>query len=320
MINILEVVTELQKSLRSNNLHYLAKVKQTNGNLMVTCPYHKGGSEHSPSCGILLEDRASHGKISKAGTVHCFTCGETHSLEEMISFVFGHDDRGAYGKEWLLEHFNILGVEDIDFDFSIEDVEKPLPNIDYKGYKRYHPYFAQRGISEKVADAFDLGYDEFHDAVVFPLFDRQGNCIMLIKRSINEHVYMNTSGASKTDSVYGIHMIYRKLSQMIDVPHVFIVEGAFDVLKLWQAGYPAVGILQASLSEHQISLIEKLPFNGVVVATDSDEAGRRVAYKLAHRLSRSKDVFLLEYPPGVKDAGDMTDEQLRNMRIVPYGE
>ena len=184
MVNIFEVVQELQRSLRASNSHYLSKVKRTNGNLMVTCPYHKGGMERSPSCGILLEDRVSHGKINKAGTVHCFTCGETHSLEEMISYVHGREDRGAYGKEWLLEHFNILSVDDIDFDFSFEDEEKPLPNIDYKVFKRYHEYFAKRGISEKVADAFDLGYDEFHDAVVFPLFDRQGNCIMLIKRSI----------------------------------------------------------------------------------------------------------------------------------------
>ena len=131
---------------------------------------------------------------------------------------------------------------------------------------------------------------------------------------------MNTAGASKTDSVYGIHMIYRKLGQMMDVPYIFIVEGAFDVLRMWQAGFPAVGILQASLSEYQMSLIEKLPFNRVVVATDSDEAGRRVADKLARRLSRCKEVFMLEYPPGVKDAGDMSDEQLQHMRIVPYGE
>lgn len=319
MIDIREVVETLQSDLRNRGINYLSTVRKVNSNLMITCPYHKNGQEKTPSCGILLETKASRDKVHKAGTVHCFTCGETHTLEELISYVYGIYDKGAYGTEWLLEKFGILSTDDITFDCDFV-VDKEVSVVNYKEFKQYHPYFASRGISERVAEAFDLGYDEFHDSVVIPHFDKVGNCIMLIKRSIKEHVYMNTSGSAKTDSVYGIHMIYKKLEKLVDNEYVFVVEGAFDALKLWQHGYPAVGILQASISDNQVNLISQLPFQKIVIATDNDEAGRRVALQLAKKLSKTKEVYFMTYPSGVKDPGEMTPTQLKELEMTQYGE
>lgn len=317
MVNILEVVQTLQNDLRRKGIPYLSQVKRVNSNIMITCPYHKNGQEKSPSCGILLSDRVSGGKVHKAGTVHCFTCGETHSLEEMISHVY-HKSEG-YGKEWLLENFNILSTEDVSFNFDLKiDDGKPVKETEYKHFKHYHPYFATRGISEAVANAFDLGYDEFHDSVVLPLFDKSGRCIMLIKRSVKDHVYMNTSGASKTSSLFGIHMVYRKLDKLVNTPYIFVVEGAFDALRMWQNGFPAVGILQAAISETQLNLLRKLPFQKIVIATDNDEAGRRVAKQLADKLKDTKEVYMLAYPQGRKDPGEMTDAELKAMRLIEY--
>lgn len=323
MADIFEIVSTLQNDLRRQGIPYLHHAKRINNNLMITCPYHKNGQEKTPSCGILLADRVGQGatgpKVYKAGTVHCFTCGATHSLDEMISFVHGQADNGTFGKEWLLRNFSILSTEEISFDFDLTLTVPTKAEVPYKQFKRYHEYFAKRGISEAVADAFDLGYDEFHDAVVLPHFDKEGRCIMLIKRSIKEHAYFNTTGASKTASLYGLHMVYRKLGALVDVPYVFVAEGAFDVLRLWQAGYPAVGILQASMSDHQVHLLEKLPFQRIVIATDNDTAGRNIADQLAKRLGKTKEVYRLVYPAGRKDPGEMTDEELENMKVVAYG-
>lgn len=317
MVNIKEVVEFLQKDLRERGIPYLAQLKHTPNNLMITCPFHKDGRESSPSCGVLYQEKVYRDKVHKAGTVHCFSCGATHTLEEMISHVYGFSDKGEYGKQWLLENFNILSTSEIlfNYDFTIKPI---TAGIDYLSFKQYHPYFQQRGISEKVADAFHLGFDPYTNSVVLPLFDKSNKCIMLIKRSVTEHMYMNTSGASKTDSVFGIQMIYQKLSQLTNSQYVFIAEGAFDVLKLWQAGYPAVGILQASISDNQIDLIRKLPFQKIVIATDNDKAGKDVAIKLAQKLSSNKEVFFLKYPKGVKDPGDMSSTQLKEMVLEVY--
>lgn len=49
---------------------YLRTIKRTGNNIMVTCPFHKGGQERKPSCGI----RITPDDFSSIGTVHCFTC------------------------------------------------------------------------------------------------------------------------------------------------------------------------------------------------------------------------------------------------------
>lgn len=317
MVDIREIISVLQADLRKNGIHYLAKANRINNNLMVTCPYHKNGMESQPSCGILLHDRGGT-KLHKAGTVHCFTCGETHTLEEMISHVFGKEDRGHFGKEWLLQNFQILSTEDISFDYEFSLEPKKVNEVEYRAFKQYHPYFAKRGISEKVANAFDLGYDDYTNTVTLPLFDKSGKCIMVIRRALDSHTYMNTSGSSKTDSLFGINVVYKLLPKLVDKPFLFIVEGPFDVLKMWQHGLPAVGIMQASLSETQMRLIERLPFQKIVIATDNDVAGRDVAKKMAKRLSKSKLIYFLKYPSGAKDPGDLTSAQYTKLEVVEY--
>ena len=141
---------------------------------------------------------------------------------------------------------------------------------------------------------------------------------MLIKRSVDSKMYLNTKGARKTDSLFGIQMIYKKLPQLIEHDYVYIVEGPFDVLKMWQYGKPAVGILQASVSENQVKLIEKLPFQKIVIATDNDEAGRNVGTKLTQKLKRTKEVYRVSYPSGIKDPGDMTPEQIKNLKLTRW--
>jgi len=317
MVNIQEIIQVLQNDLRKKGIHYLAQAKRANNNLMVTCPYHKEGRETSPSCGILLSDRGGN-KLHKAGTVHCFTCGATHSLEEMISHVYGKYDRGVYGKQWLLENFNILSTEEISFDFELRIDPVKVKEVEYKKYKTYHPYFKSRGLSEKLVDAFDLGYDEATKTVTLPMFDPQGRCIMVTRRALDSHTYINTTGSNKTSSLYGIHMIYRMLNKLIAEPYVFIVEGPFDVMKMWQNGYIAVGIMQAAVSEDQMKLIDRLPFLNIVIATDNDQAGRDVAKKLAKRISKTKQVFMMKYPPGVKDPGEMKPEHYKAMVLEEY--
>ena len=68
-----EVLDELEIQLRANGgLDYFSKRKDTPDNIMVCCPYHQ---ERNPSAGIRKED----------GLFHCFACGETHTLNELIT-------------------------------------------------------------------------------------------------------------------------------------------------------------------------------------------------------------------------------------------
>lgn len=310
-MNVINVLQALQGQLRSTGNKHLKDVRVVQENAMITCPYHGNGVEKNPSCGVLLEDKGKH----RAGTVHCFTCGTTTDLEHLVSDVFGINDNGDYGRKWLLENFGILQTKD---NIYIPAFEDSIPTFEYKSYVGYHDYYRKRGVSEELAKAFNLGYDPYNETVVIPVFDKQGKCVMLIRRGTKSKVYMNSAGANKVSTLYGLNNVYNMLGHFVDYPYIFITEGAFDVLRLWQFGYPAVGILQATVSESHINLIKKLPFNKVVIATDNDEAGRRVAGQLAKKLGRDKEIFRVYFPAHAKDIGDFTDEEMEGMKLIRW--
>ena len=311
-MEIKDIVFQLQQEVKTRGIPYLKDARVVQDNVMITCPYHGNGIEKNPSCGVLIHDTTKH----KAGTVHCFTCGKTTDLEHMVSFVLGGSENKSFGQRWLLETFGIIKSQD-EFYLSAF-TEKTSPVFEYKDYIGYHDYFKKRGVDEKIAQAFELGYDPFYNSVVIPVFDKQHKCKMLIRRNIGSKVYKNSAGSDKVSTLYGLHMIYEKLDHLVDYPYVFITEGPFDVLRFWQFGYPAVGILQASISQNHVDLIKKLPFLRVVIATDNDVAGRNVAHKLAKALEKHKEIFLLEFPSYAKDVGELTDEDMESLQLRPW--
>ena len=78
---VLDILTELRNQLHANGINLLKDIKDTEDNVMVTCPYHKDGQERRPSAGIKKD----------TGIFHCFTCNNVKSLSEFISNCFGFD-------------------------------------------------------------------------------------------------------------------------------------------------------------------------------------------------------------------------------------
>ena len=109
----LEIIEELQAQLHANNINLINTIKDTPDNVMIQCPYHNNGAERKPSAGIKKDD----------GTFHCFSCGNVHTLPEVISHCFGRssDMVGAFGWNWLLKNFASVAIEtrqDIQLDFG----------------------------------------------------------------------------------------------------------------------------------------------------------------------------------------------------------
>ena len=89
---------------------------------------------------------------------------------------------------------------------------------------------------------------------------------------------------------------------------MIVVEGPWDVLRITQAGFPAVvALLGHDFSRGQVALLTKAP--KVVVMLDGDEAGREGARKLVAALGEHP-VEVVELPDGA-DPADLSDEELR---------
>ena len=54
------------------------------GSLFVTCPFHKNGNELKPSCSIC----DSQDEDVPFGTYHCWSCGKSGSLAELVGECF----------------------------------------------------------------------------------------------------------------------------------------------------------------------------------------------------------------------------------------
>jgi DNA primase len=131
--------------------------------------------------------------------------------------------------------------------------------------------------------------DFFRNRLMFPIIDVRGNVIAFGGRKLSEEdkgpKYINTPETAvyvKSRNLYGLN--YAKSSAFCEAlsksgkERFFILcEGNMDVIALHQAGFDnAVAPLGTALTETQVRIMAKY-VPDVMIATDSDEAGKKAA-------------------------------------------
>lgn len=308
------ILDELQSQLHINGINLLTKTRQLPNDIMITCPYHKEGQERKPSAGIRRDD----------GYFHCFTCGETHSLPEVVSYCFGKQDMGVFGWNWLLKNFLTISVEDRKHIKLNITREKQVAKINYvsedelEKYRYYHEYMWKRKLTPEIIELFDIGYDMNTECLTFPNKDKYGNTLFIARRSVNVKYFNYPSSVEKP--LYGFYeYILTKnnhylLSQDYDFNKVLVCESMLDALTAWVYGKCAVA-LNGLGTESQIKQIEMLPCRNIILATDNDRAGYRAREWLKRKI-KNKIVTQYIFPDRIKDINDMTVEQFNNLAEI----
>lgn len=305
--DLMSILEELRYQLSANGIKLFHSMRDTPDNIQVCCPYHKNGQERRPSAGIKKSD----------GTFHCFTCGETHTLQEMISHCFGRYDDivGAFGWEWLLKNFLTVSVEErksLNLDFLRNPTEKKTTYInddELDKYRVYHPYMWTRKMTPEVVEMFDIGYDDDTQSITFPVRDVQGRCLFVARRSVVTKFFNYPAGAEKP--VYGLY----ELSQVENYPkEVIICESMIDAVYFWTVGKYAVA-LNGLGNELQFKQLRDMPCRKFILCTDSDDAGMKARSRIRKNV-RNKLITEYVLPAGRKDANDCTQEELLNLREV----
>jgi DNA primase len=138
-------------------------------------------------------------------------------------------------------------------------------------------------------------YDVFRDRVIFPILDDRGRVVafggrILPGKDDRGPKYLNSPESEiykKKKTLYGLSWARTSVQRK---DRVILVEGYFDAVSLWQAGFEeAVATCGTALTPEHLEIIRRLT-RKVVALFDSDEAGQRAA---AHAL----DLFL---PIGVE--------------------
>lgn len=287
-------------------------------NIQTNCPFHKNGQERKPSFGV-------NGDIDKC---HCFACGWSGTIEEMISELYGYQDEGKFGKRWLIKRFNTVEIEtrpNIMEGFNDRDISNNwntfnsgrhrvsgiqsdrhfIMEEELDRYRYIHPYMYKRGLTDKIIERFDIGYDRERKEITFPVRDIEGRCVFIASRSIQGKFFRLPKGLDKP-----LYQGYRFNTGKYKV--AFITESFLNCLTCWKYDKPAMAMIGTG-DQKQYELLNKLPVREYILAFDPDEAGRKATERFKKNV-HGKIIKELVYTDN-RDINDLQEEFL-NCKII----
>jgi DNA primase len=295
------------------------------------CPFH--GNTNTPT---LVVDKES-------GLFHCFNpaCGTSGTL---LDFVMRLTKANPFAAARLIaKHKSASGLtleerlaremaEEVEWEpFPVETLSRSYE--DFWATPRAIDYMHGRHFEDETLRYFRIGYSGKRDAVMVPMHSPDGLPIGVIGRSIEGKDFKNSRNLPKRKVPWNYHRAKREGDTVI------VCEASFDAMRIHQAGYRnVVALLGGSLSPDCQRLLAR-NFNTIVVMTDNDDPkkhiypncqmckrqgslckGHNPGEDLGRVISskmRDKRVLwahcgeATRFPAGIKDAGDMTDTQIR---------
>lgn len=296
---------ELAKVLIYHGL--IADVVSSDFNII--CPFHE---DINPSMRICLTD----------GSFFCFGCEAKGNALDFVKKV--HPELNELQACVLLEQIlNSKEIKTLNVKYrkkrrlqnkqalnEAHDYYYGLRSIDWNDIhtKEEHEvlqYMKQRGFNERALNIaqcrtnYNIAYP-----FIFPILDN-GEFKGWVGRTMNKYVekkrkYLYNDGFRKRDTLCGNYEQNKV---------VFICEGFMDYLSLRTRGHlkNVVAILGWHISDEQIQKLKDKGVTTVVSALDNDNAGN----KGTEYLKQFFHVIRFAYPDGIKDAGEMSEQQLK---------
>jgi DNA primase len=274
----------------------------------IVCPFH---DDHRPSCHINYDE----------GVFHCFACEASGDAFDFVNLANPKLD----GLSTLILYYAILNSKkvkklklskarsskiktekenDKQLDYEIaSDYYYGLKSINWKRERStYKKYMLKRGFKSSTLNLAKakLTYTNNAYPIIFPLMDMdtfKGTvCRTTDKRVEQKRKYLYSKGFSRVDTLAGRY----------DNEVVVLVEGYMDYLKMRQFGLTHVAaILGWKITSKQIDKLRARGVKTIISALDMDKPGR----KGTEYLKNFFDVVEFQFPKGVKDPGDLNEQQ-----------
>lgn len=313
------VLDMLKFELAQHGVNRFHQFRHNGDNIQTSCPFHKNGQERKPSFGVS-------GEIDKC---HCFACGWSGTIEEMISELYGYQDEGKFGKRWLIKRFNTVEIEtrkNIMEGFNGRNIKRDIlgdrcsSNIcgrisnnsatfisdeELEKYRYVHPYMYQRGLTDEIIERFDIGYDRERKEITFPVRDIEGRCVFIAGRSVKSKFFRLPKGIDKP--IYCSDKFRAGTYRM-----AYITESFLNCLTCWKYGKPSMAMIGTG-NQKQYEILNKLPVREYILAFDPDEAGRKATERFRKNV-HGKIIKELVYSDD-RDINDLQEEFL-NCKII----
>ena len=235
----------------------------------------------------------SMGYNEKNQTVHCFACGATYDIFDLVG---QEENLTDFPSKMKAVNRRYGGGE------VIRVTAKPTQAFPSKeGGGRSDTYFTGRGLSDETVRRFGLVVENGY--AVLPVF-AEGVCRSVCRRAIDPAVeprYQNSRGAMQ---IWNSAAMERAAGEAL-----FVTEGIFDALSLEELGFPAVALCGAANTGKLVQKIDEyVPVawpERVILAGDADAAGQGMNEKLREQLTaRGIACAVLALPDGCKDVNE----------------
>jgi DNA primase len=155
-------------------------------------------------------------------------------------------------------------------------------------------------------------YDRFRGRIIFPISDARGNIIAfsgrLLDKEAKEAKYINSPETvlyHKRENLYGLNIAKDKIRKD---NNVYIVEGEFDVISMYQKGFEnTVAIKGSSLTKDHLMYLKRYT-STVTLALDADASGEEAM----KRALEDAENLEFEVKIAVIDFAKDPDEAVRN--------
>ncbi len=155
--------------------------------------------------------------------------------------------------------------------------------------------------------------DRFRERIIFPIFDLRGRIVAfggrVLPNSKIEPKYLNSSDSPifhKSNLLYGLNLAK---SEIVREGMAIVVEGYTDVMALHQKGIKnAVATLGTAFTVEHLKTLSRLT-DKVVLAFDSDSAGKTAAERGMELLKEAKVTVEVNLLPEGYDPADLAKEK-----------
>ena len=270
----------------------------------IICPFHQ---DVMPSMQINYD----------SGSCFCHGCQKSYSTLDFVKQLEGENDdlkaciklahimRTKKVSKIKARHATLKRHDNKQMLIEAKDYYFNLKTIDwYDEHSDELNYMLQRGFKRKTLNMCKAKYTYNKSyPLVFPMFDNDEFkgwvCRTTLKTIEKRRKYLYNEGFSRATTLCGK---YSKGKTVV------ICEGYMDMLKFRQFGLRnVVAILGWKITAEQIAKLKKMGITHVISALDNDECGK----KGTKYLKNFFDVTVFQYPVGVKDAGEMSQEQFK---------
>lgn len=297
-----EVAIDVVEELEPFNLE---RMEQNGAEIRACSPFR---NERNPSFYINVEtglwkDFGSHDDMRSQGNLVTLLA-HLHQLS--------YEDTEAY----LLEKYNVVvdEVEGLDLKINIQMDKKENQTFNREDLKPYlfrkKDYLLKRGISEEIQAKFVVGYCKKDKAVAFFWRDSVTGKVVSVKfRNIRQkQFYYLRGGQPVSRHVFGLYNVIQEGHRK-----VYLVESEIDAMYLWTHGIPSVAVGGSFLSDMQRRRLIASGVTELVIATDNDNAGEKLAKQVEKSLSGHIQMYRVALPNYANDINDVKKEDIKKV-------